>query len=164
MAQANHTSGEENSSRLSAKNPDSSRYGGSISSGQAGAEHFQQRAELLPLRNRDLRALALTVCSRASFRIVMAMLDPMNFLRVVKSWAACHNSRHAARPIAKDYAARGTAELMAAPVPHGWRRHGDAVFGKFSLTIEALRRKLRQPASSAVMIWIMAAARVKKYM
>jgi hypothetical protein len=94
----------------------------------------------------------------------MAMLDPMNFLRVVKSWAACHNSRHAARPIAKDYAARGTAELMAAPVPHGWRRHGDAVFGKFSLTIEALRRKLRQPASSAVMIWIMAAARVKKYM
>jgi hypothetical protein len=89
----------------------------------------------------------------------MAMLDPMNFSRVVKSWAAysatCHNSRHAARPIAKDYAARGTAELMAAPVPHGWRRHGDAVFGEFSLTIEALRRKLRQPASSAVMIWIM---------
>src|SRR5215470_12165670 len=31
MAQANHTSGEENSPRLSAKNPDSSRYGGSIS-------------------------------------------------------------------------------------------------------------------------------------
>src|SRR5262249_17784022 len=30
MAQANHTSGEENSPRLSAKNPDSSRYGGSI--------------------------------------------------------------------------------------------------------------------------------------
>src|SRR5262249_47284172 len=31
MAQANHTSGEENSPRLSAKNSDSSRYGGSIS-------------------------------------------------------------------------------------------------------------------------------------
>src|SRR5262249_1215277 len=31
MAQANHTSGEENSPRLSPKNPDSSRYGGSIS-------------------------------------------------------------------------------------------------------------------------------------
>src|SRR5262249_23942157 len=30
MAQANHTSGEENSPRLSAKNSDSSRYGGSI--------------------------------------------------------------------------------------------------------------------------------------
>jgi hypothetical protein len=30
MAQANHTSGEENSPRLSAKNPDSSRYGGSM--------------------------------------------------------------------------------------------------------------------------------------
>src|SRR5262245_11735558 len=33
MAQANHTSGEENSPRLSAKNPDSSRYGGGISVG-----------------------------------------------------------------------------------------------------------------------------------
>src|SRR5262245_23908328 len=32
MAQANHTSGEENSPRLSAKNSDSSRYGGSIRS------------------------------------------------------------------------------------------------------------------------------------
>jgi hypothetical protein len=46
----------------------------------------------------------------------------------------------------------GIEELIAAPVPHGWRRHGDPVFGEFSLTIEALRRKLRQPASSAVMI------------
>jgi hypothetical protein len=49
----------------------------------------------------------------------------------------------------------GIAGLIAASVPHGWRRHGDAVFGELSLTIEALRRKLRQPASSAVMIWIM---------
>jgi hypothetical protein len=33
---------------------------------------------------------------------------------------------------------------------------------EFSLTIEALRRKLRQPASSAVMISVMRSARRKK--
>jgi hypothetical protein len=40
-------------------------------------------------------------------------------------------------------------------------RHGDAALREFSLTIEALRRKLRQPASSAVMISVMRSARGK---
>jgi hypothetical protein len=40
-------------------------------------------------------------------------------------------------------------------------RHGDAALREFSLTIEALRRKLRQPASSAVMISLMRSARGK---
>jgi len=40
MAQANHTSGEENSPRLSAKNPDSSRYGGGISFARDALVHL----------------------------------------------------------------------------------------------------------------------------
>src|SRR5262249_44677644 len=47
MAQANHTSGEENSPRLSAKNPDSSRYGGSIRRGEVSGYEF--RACEMPL-------------------------------------------------------------------------------------------------------------------
>ena len=41
--------------------------------------------------------------------------------------------------------------------------HGGAALRQLSLTIEALRRKLRQPASSAVMIRSRA-ARVEKFM
>jgi len=48
-----------------------------------------------------------------------------------------------ARSIAKDYTAtHGTAEFTAAPVPTDYAVTEDA----FSLTIEALRRKLRHVA------------------
>jgi len=56
----------------------------------------------------------------------------------------------------------GTGRIVtAAPVSHGLCRHGDAALREFSLTIEALRRKLRQPASSAIMISVMCSARGK---
>jgi len=95
------------------------------------------------------------------------MLDRMNFLR---AWsidgrrisATSHNPRRALPSIAKDYPARRHRQnFTAAPVSRGLCRHGDAALREFSPTIEALRRKLRQPASSAVMISVMRSARGK---
>src|SRR5215472_4417850 len=51
--------------------------------------------------------------------------------------------------IANGYTARRHRQnFTAALVSHWLCRHGDAALREFSLTIEALRRKLRQPASS----------------
>jgi len=95
------------------------------------------------------------------------MLDRMNFLR---AWSIdgrrirrrATTPRRALPSIAKDYAARRHRQnFTAAPVSRGLWRHGDAALRAFSLTIEALRRKLRQPASSAVMISVMRSARGK---
>src|SRR5262249_2786164 len=87
------------------------------------------------------------------------------FARVTKSWAAhsttCHNPRREARSIASLYSRTAWQNLTATPVAHGLCRHGDAALREFSLMIEALRRKLRQPASSAVMISVMRSARGK---
>src|SRR6516225_23389 len=86
------------------------------------------------------------------------MLDRMNFLR---GWSIdgrrvrrrATTPRRALPSIAKDYAARQHRQnFTAAPVSRGLCRHGDVALHEFSLTIEALRRKLRQPASSAIMI------------
>src|SRR5262245_33830338 len=70
MAQANHTSGEENSPRLSVKNPDSSRYGGSIrrrTARHASAWRASRRSTFRETKSSwrvDLLANGLTVHDR----------------------------------------------------------------------------------------------------
>src|ERR1700730_16377816 len=84
------------------------------------------------------------------------MLDRMNFLR---AWSI--DGRRIRRDSWRLCVRRHRQNFTAAPVSHGWCRHADAELREFSLTIEPLRRKLRQPASSAVMISLMRSARGK---
>ena len=68
----------------------------------------------------------------------------------------------APRSIANGYTVRRHPQnFTAALVSHRLCRHGDAALREFSLTIEALRRKLRHPTPSAVMISITGSARGK---